>query len=101
MMRLRSDTQSRSAIVIPEQAPQSLAAANGARLPRSFGPGFKDSVVQSLMGAFAVIMAQELVHRLAKRMFAEKDHAVQGFLLERSEESLQMGIGLNRQLHPI
>ncbi len=67
-------------IIILQQSAQPLAARNLPHLPAGFGTGLKDLVVQPLMRPFAVIMDQELLHRLAQRFLPKKEHTRQGFL---------------------
>jgi hypothetical protein len=59
-------------------------------------------VVQSLMIAFAVVMLDELVHRLAEMTLAQRYHPIQALLLDRSHEPLRVCVAvrrLERRLH--
>lgn len=60
-------------MIILEQSAQAFAAENFAGLLGRLWPWHQDQMVQPLMRAFPMIMAQEIDHGLTQRGLAEED----------------------------
>jgi hypothetical protein len=88
----------RRAIVVTEKATDALTSPNAAPA-RLNSVAVDQFVAEPLMIAFAMIMDDELRECTTKVPLTERNHAVQAFLLDRSNKPLRMRIGVSRRLH--
>jgi hypothetical protein len=58
-------------------------------------------VAQSLMIPLALIMGDKLRDGSAKVAFAERNQAIETFLLDRADETFSVSIGRSPALHPV
>ena len=56
------------------------------------------SIVEPLMISLRVVMSRELASSLPKRSFSEEDHSVEALFLDRSDESLGVGVQIRRSM---
>jgi hypothetical protein len=61
--------------------------------------GLNQFVAQSLMIPFAMIVGDKLRDGASKVALAERDQAIETFLLDRADEAFSVSIGVSRQLH--
>ena len=78
-------------IIVSQHPAESLAAFDlRGNLP-DFVSGIDDLVFEPLVISLGVIMLQELVDSIVKRLLAEEDHSFQAFGFDASHEAFQMG----------
>jgi hypothetical protein len=61
--------------------------------------GLSQFVAQSLMIPFAVIVSDKLRDGASEVALAERDQAIETFLLDRADEAFSVSIGVSRRLH--
>src|SRR5262249_44350077 len=83
-------------IVVPQQAAQMLATLDFSHVTADFLPRLDQSIVQPLVIAFFMIMADVRTDRPAQHGLAKENHPVQTLFAETSPESLQLGIEIGR-----
>src|SRR5439155_26532449 len=83
------------AVVVAQQPPQPLAAANlGA--PERAGLWRDQLVAEPLMVSLPVVVRQELVEGAEQATFPEEDQAVETLLADRAPEPFRVGVGIRR-----
>ena len=99
--RVRADSTSYEAksfrlgsvsIVVVEQPTEPCPTADLAAVSRMRRVGQDQSVAESLVIAFMVIMRNKFLDRLAQRTFSEQNHSIQARLLDGPDESLRVGV---------
>src|ERR1700683_3175052 len=84
------------AVVVVEHAPQPLPALHftcGADVPRLWAD---ETVPQSLMIAFPVIVGYVVLNGGPQRCFSEEDQPLQAGLLDAAHKSLRVGVQIRR-----
>ena len=80
------------AIIVTQHATEAFPTLDLTNLPTNFGAWIDDSILQSLMIAFKVVVGDELLQSSVQRSSAEEDHPVETLGFHGSHEPLEMGV---------
>jgi len=83
---------SRSAMIVPQQAAESFPVFNLPGYGSDFRPRIDQPVFQTLMVSLPVIMRDILVERSAEASFTEENHSAQSFGFQASHKSFEVRI---------
>ena len=88
------------AVIILEQAAETLAAGDGAIAIADIGFGRDELIAQTLMVSLGMIVRDVLIQRVAERLFADEDHLVEAFFLDRADETFAAGVQVRAKRLP-
>jgi hypothetical protein len=90
-----------SAMVEAKHPAESLGTLDGVESRVGAAIRLDQPIVDPLVVPLTMIMSGVLTSRLTQRSFAEEYHPVEAFILDRPDESLCVGVGLGRRMHPM
>ena len=82
----------RFAIIVTQHATEAFPTLDLTNLPTNFGAWIDDSILQSLMIAFKVVVGDELLQSPLQRSSAEEDHFIETLGFEGSHVAFEVGI---------
>lgn len=80
------------AIIVTQHAAEAFATLDLTNLPTNFGARIDDSILQSLMITFKVVVSDELLQSPLQRSSAEEDHSVETLGFQGSHAAFDLGI---------
>ncbi len=89
------------AIVVPQHPAKPFATFHRSIYRSDFSQRIDQTIPNPLVVALVVIVGRELLHCPVQGPFAKEDHLIQAAFLDRSDESLRVGVGLRRRIHPM